>query len=82
MFTKSTAHWRMRAEEIRTIADETHDPTAKAMMLRIAADYDRLAKHVDDSTALDSMMLRTAADYDYLAKHTRDKAFTAVPFAK
>jgi hypothetical protein len=32
MFFKTAAHWRMRAEEIRTIADETHDPTAKAMI--------------------------------------------------
>jgi hypothetical protein len=40
----SGAHWRMRAEEIRTLADDTEEATARAMMLRIAADYDRLAK--------------------------------------
>ena len=45
---KSAAHWRNRAEEMRTIAEETRDPTVKAMMLRIAADYDRLVKHGDD----------------------------------
>lgn len=62
---KSAAHWRMRAEELRTLADDARDPTAKAIMLRIAADYDRLAKHADDS-ALDS--IRIATDGDRLAK--------------
>lgn len=50
---KGAAHWRMRAEEMRTIADETRDPTARAMMLRIAADYDRLGKHADGNSALE-----------------------------
>jgi hypothetical protein len=31
-------HWRMRAEEMRTIAEETAEPAVRAMMLRIAAD--------------------------------------------
>jgi len=68
---KSAAHWRMRAEEMRTIAEDALDPTARAMMLRIAADYDRLAKHSEAS--LDSMA-RLAADYDNLARRAEDGA--------
>jgi hypothetical protein len=70
---KSASHWRMRAEEMRTIAEETHDPTPRAMMLRIAADYDRLAKRADDQTAPDSMMLRAAPDYDQVVRHADDR---------
>ena len=39
--------WRMRAEEMRTLIEETYDPRVREMMLRIAADYDRLAKHAE-----------------------------------
>ncbi|MBV8794523.1 MAG: hypothetical protein JO136_06245 [Hyphomicrobiales bacterium] len=64
---KSSAElWRMRAEEMRTIAEETRDSTARAMMPRIAADYDRLAKHADDRASQDSLTLRVMSDYDEL----------------
>jgi hypothetical protein len=37
-------HWHQRAEEARTIANQIDDLQAKAAMLRIAEDYERLAK--------------------------------------
>jgi hypothetical protein len=36
----SAKYWRGKADEARTKADSTLDPTARATMLRIAALYD------------------------------------------
>ena len=43
----SPEFWRSRAEEVRAIADDLHDPDAKAIMTRIADDYERLAQHAE-----------------------------------
>jgi len=39
--------WRFRAEEVRTLADEMKHAETKAIMARIAEDYERIAKIVE-----------------------------------
>src|SRR5262245_8320204 len=39
--------WLWRAEEVRTIADDMKDGEPKAIMLRIAEDYERIAKMIE-----------------------------------
>jgi hypothetical protein len=57
---ENAKHWRLRAAAMRTLAAEAIDSTVRVMMLRIAADYDRLAESADDHAAHDSIMFRTA----------------------
>lgn len=37
------AHWHLRAQEARLLAAQLEDPEAKAAVLKVADDYDRLA---------------------------------------
>jgi hypothetical protein len=41
------AHWRKRAEEARKMAEQIDDVLAQAAMLRIAEDYEQLAKRAE-----------------------------------
>jgi len=40
-------YWRFRAEEVRTIAEDMKNGEPKTIMLRIAEDYERIAKLVE-----------------------------------
>src|SRR5262249_1765233 len=41
-------HWRERAEEARVHAEQITDPESKQAMLRIAEDYEKLAKRAEE----------------------------------
>ena len=50
-FVWDPEHWRFRAEETRTVADQMTHEDARTIMRRIANDYDRLAKVAEEQLA-------------------------------
>jgi hypothetical protein len=49
-FINEPDHWLARAKEARTLANQMDDLESKDAMLRIAEDYERLAKRAEDRT--------------------------------
>ena len=45
------AHWHLRAEETRLLAAQLIDPEAKANILSIADEYERLAHRMKEENA-------------------------------
>jgi hypothetical protein len=43
----SPKKWRLRAEQTRAAAEDMQDPTNKATALRLADDYDRMARNAE-----------------------------------
>jgi hypothetical protein len=43
LLLNNPAHWHLRAQEARFLANQLEDPEAKAATLKIADEYDRLA---------------------------------------
>ena len=44
-------HWRHRAAEARATAESLTDPEAKQRMLKVAADYEKLAERAEERSA-------------------------------
>ena len=60
---RTVTHWRLRAEAMRTLAEEANDPVVRAMMLRFAASYDRVAGQAADPAP---------QDFDHVPKDGRE----------
>jgi hypothetical protein len=51
MSFEQATHWRTRAEEARTFADQFPDAISKRLMRKMAADYEQLANLADERHA-------------------------------
>ena len=51
-------HWRSRAEEARSVAEQLSDPEAKRTMLRIATEYELLAEQAERQPTKESSAAR------------------------
>jgi hypothetical protein len=46
-FLNDSQRWRDRADEMRTLASEIGDPESRMIMLRLANDYESLARRAE-----------------------------------
>jgi hypothetical protein len=47
IFMNDPQHWQDRADQIRSLAGDTRDPESGTIMLRLANDYELLAKRAE-----------------------------------
>jgi hypothetical protein len=47
-FANDAKHWRLRAAEMRALAETMNDVGVRALMLKLANDYDKLADRAED----------------------------------
>jgi hypothetical protein len=47
VFLNDPQHWRDRADQMRALASESSDPESRTIMLRMANDYDLLARRAE-----------------------------------
>jgi len=46
-FLNDSPRWRVRSDEMRSLASETGDPESRMIMLRLANDYESLARRAE-----------------------------------
>jgi hypothetical protein len=57
-------HWRERAEELRSVAESVGDPHARASLLAIAEDYEKLAARAEERSKRETSLINRGAPRD------------------